>query len=104
MTTNGQDRAVDASEHRIQELQAELVPAQRLTDLGQVVATLVHEAHEPLTAIGNYANACRRLVIAGNRDDVLNILERIADQTNRAGEILHRICELVRPVDPTIEP
>ena len=55
----------NARDERIQELQAELVHVQRLTELGQVVSTLVHEVNQPLTAISNYVNACRRLVTAG---------------------------------------
>ena len=44
----------DARESRIQEIQAELVHMQRLTELGQVVTTLVHEVNQPITAIRNY--------------------------------------------------
>ena len=56
----------DARDERIQEFQAELAHVQRLTELGQVVSTLVHEVNQPITAIRNYLNACRRLVATGN--------------------------------------
>jgi two-component system sensor kinase FixL len=104
MTSASENQAEDNRDRRIQELERELAQLQRLTDLGQAMTTLVHEAHEPLTAISNYANACRRLVIAGNQDDVPIMLEHIADQTKRAGEILNRIRELVRKVDTRTEP
>ncbi len=104
MSSASGDRAEDARDQRIRELEEEVAQFQRLTDLGQAVATLVHEAHEPLTAISNYANACRRLVIAGNQDDVPTMLVRIGDQAKRAGEILNRIRELVRTADPTLGP
>ena len=39
-----------------------LAHVQRLNELGHVVSTLVHEVSQPLTAISNYVNACRRLV------------------------------------------
>jgi PAS domain S-box-containing protein len=94
----------DARDRRIQELETELAHVQHLTELGQVVYKLIHEVNQPLTAIGNYANACRRLVSAGKQERVPTILERIAEQTGRAGEIPHRIRELVMTVDTTIEP
>ncbi len=93
----------DAREGRIQELQAEVAHLQRLTELGQVVSTLVHEVNQPLTAISNYVNACRRFVTTGNHGQVQVALERIADQTNRAGEIVLRIRDFVKKRDVKME-
>jgi two-component system, LuxR family, sensor kinase FixL len=85
----------DTRDGHILELQAELVHAQRLTELGQVVSTLVHEVNQPITAISNYVNACRRLITSGKQEQVQAALERIASQTNRAQEIVHRVREFV---------
>ena len=41
---------LDDRDRRIRELQAELTHVQRLTELGQVVTTLVHEVSQPITA------------------------------------------------------
>jgi two-component system, LuxR family, sensor kinase FixL len=89
----------EAKDERIQQLQAELAHVQRLTELGQVVSTLVHEVNQPLTAISNYVNACRRLVTSGNQERVLAALERIADQSTRAREIVQRIRDFVKKRD-----
>ena len=86
-------------EHRIEELQAELTHVQRLTELGQVVSTLVHEVNQPLTAISNYANACRRSVTTGDGKRIEAALERIADQTERTRQIVQRIRNFVRKRD-----
>lgn len=104
MTSASGDRAEDARDQRIRELEEELAHFQRLTEHSHGIATLVHEVHEPLTAISNYASTCRRLVIAGNQDNVPSILDRIGEQTKRAAEILSQIRELVRTADPTSEP
>ena len=64
-----------------------------------MVSTLVHEVNQPLTAISNYVNACRRLVTTGNHEQVQAALERIADQTNRAREIVQRIRDFVKKRD-----
>jgi two-component system sensor kinase FixL len=81
----------DARERRIQELQAELTHVQRLTELGQVVTTLVHEVNQPITAIRNYLNACQRLAATGNLTGVQAALARMDDQTKRASDIIQRI-------------
>ena len=85
----------DARERRIQELQLELAQVQRLTELGQVVTTLVHEVNQPITAIRNYLGALRRLGATGNQKGVQTALERIEDQTKRASEIIQRIRDFV---------
>jgi PAS domain S-box-containing protein len=60
----------DAREEHIEGLQAELAHMQRLTELGQVVTTLVHEINQPITAIRNYLNACQRIAATGNLNGV----------------------------------
>jgi two-component system sensor kinase FixL len=87
-------------ERRIRELQAELAHVQRLTELGQVVSTLVHEVNQPLAAIGNYVNASRRLLVAGKQEQVEGALKQIGDQTERAGQIVERIRAFVRKGEP----
>jgi two-component system, LuxR family, sensor kinase FixL len=89
----------DARESRIQEMQAELAHMQRLTELGQVVTTLVHEVNQPITAIRNYLNACLRLVATGNLKGLRTALERIEDQARRTSEIVQRIRDFVKKRD-----
>ena len=89
----------NARDQRIEELQTELAHVQRLTELGQVVSTLVHEVNQPLTAISNYVNACRRLVTTGDGERIQAVLERIADQTNRTREVVQRIRDFVKKRD-----
>jgi two-component system, LuxR family, sensor kinase FixL len=86
-------------DQRIQELQAELAHIQRLNELGQVVSTLVHEVSQPLTAISNYVNACRRLVETEDQERIQSILQRITDQTNRTRGIVERIRDFVKKRD-----
>ena len=86
----------ELQDRRIRELQTELAHVQRLTELGQVVSTLVHEVNQPLTAIGNYVNALRRLLVVGQQEHVEGALERIGAQTHRARQIVERIREFVR--------
>ena len=94
----------NAREQRIQELQAELAHVQRLTELGQFVSMLVHEVNQPLTAIATYANACRRLVTVGDFTRLATPLDRIVEQTSRAGEIVQRIRDFVKKSDALMRP
>jgi two-component system sensor kinase FixL len=95
--------AQNAHEQRIKELQTELAHVQRLTELGQVVSTLVHEVNQPLTAISYYVNACRRLVTTGQGKRIEAALERIADQTERTREIVQPIRDFVKKRDAQMQ-
>ena len=89
----------EASEQRIRDLEAEVARLQRLVEAGHTVFALVHAISEPLTAIGNYANACRHLTTAGDREKVRAALEFIVDQSNRTRDIVHRIRDYVSKGD-----
>ena len=82
-------------EHRLNELQAELVHLSRLTELGQMVSALAHEVNQPLTAMANYLGAVRRLIAAGNQQGALQAVDRIADQGDRARQIIRRLRDQV---------
>ena len=86
-------------DQQILELQAELAHVQRLNELGHVVSTLVHEVNQPLTAISNYVNACRRLIKTGDQERIQSVLQRITDQTNRTRGIVERIRDFVKKRD-----
>jgi two-component system sensor kinase FixL len=99
-------RASEPDEHtrRIQELQGELADAQRLAELGQVVSALIHEIAQPITAIKNCLNACRRLVASGNQAGVQTALERMEEHTNHASDIIKRIRNYVKKRDVQVQP
>ncbi len=48
------------TEARLQELQSELGHVSRLSAMGEMATTLAHELNQPLGAITNYTNGCRR--------------------------------------------
>jgi two-component system sensor kinase FixL len=89
--TERQDR-----ERRLSELQAELVHVSRVSELGQMASALAHEVNQPLAAISNYLNGVRRLIAAGDPARAEKGLERIAEQSDRARQIIQRLRTLVR--------
>lgn len=86
------------NQKRLQELQAELTHVCRLNAMGQMGAALAHELNQPLTAIVNYMQACRRLLqtqIGTIPPRVDEAIEKAAAQAARAGEIIRRLRQFV---------
>lgn len=82
-----------ATETRLQELQAELVHMSRLTAMGEMASALAHELNQPLSAIANYVSGARRLLERAEGSDAraLEALDKASDQALRAGEIIRRL-------------
>lgn len=90
-------RALRMAEHTLRESRDKLADAGRNRALVELAAGIAHEVNQPLTAIANYAQASRRLVVPGQAcpEDVAQALDRIAEQAQRAGDAIHRIRALV---------
>jgi C4-dicarboxylate-specific signal transduction histidine kinase len=72
--------------------------ASRVTSLGQLATGLAHELNQPLTAIANYAeSALIASSTPGDQDVRHPLLERIRDSALRAGLIVRRMRNFVRP-------
>jgi two-component system, LuxR family, sensor kinase FixL len=87
-----------ATEARLQDLQAELVHVARLTAMGEMASALAHELNQPLSAIANYLRGSRRLLEKGDADDrprIAEALEKAGDQALRAGDVIRRLRDFV---------
>lgn len=89
------NRGHGAAERRVRELRKALAQTEKLTDVCRVLSSLVHEVHQPLTAVGLYAEGCRRLVALGRYEELETILQQIVDQSERAGQIARKMQESV---------
>lgn len=87
-------------ERQIQELQSEMLHASRLTDMGQVSASIAHELNQPLTAILNYANAGLDIADEKNDQELKSVLGKVAEQASRAGNIIRRLRAFVEKREP----
>lgn len=84
------------TEEALTELQAELNHATQLTAANEMAAALSHELNQPLSAIVNYAEACRTLLEAdsvGNKEKISEYISRAAEQSHRAGDIIRHLRE-----------
>jgi PAS domain S-box-containing protein len=91
---------------RIRQHQAELAHVARLSTLGEMASGIAHELNQPLTAISANARACVRLVEVGRAspEHCGDVMERIAEQAERAGEVIRHIRHFVRKEPPQIRP
>ncbi len=95
----------DAALHRDR-----LAQVGRLGLLGEMAAGIAHEINQPLTAIATYAQAIQRMAQREDckRELVIETLEKISRQIDRAGTVIGRIRQFTRTastpsgtVDPT---
>jgi PAS domain S-box-containing protein len=107
VTYNGRDMRValmrdltieKSAEEDRRALQAELMRASRLSEIGRMAAALAHELNQPLTAVASYIGGCRRLLRGDASDPEVNRrLREVMDLANaqalRAGEVIRRTRE-----------
>jgi two-component system sensor kinase FixL len=87
-----------ATEARLQELQAELVHMSRFTALGEMASALAHELNQPLSAIANYMKGSKQLLEKQSDPDSLLVRDAVgkaAEQSLRAGQIIRRLREFI---------
>lgn len=68
----------------------------RASALGEIAADIVHEIHQPLTAIQSYAHACIKRLESGQSDSakLLELLGKIAKNTTNTSEKIRRLRNL----------
>ncbi len=92
-TTRRKRMEEDARQHQV-----ELARVGRLSTLGEMASGIAHELNQPLTAISTNAQASIRLLESSNTnlEMCVDVMERIAGQADRAGEIIRQLRRFVR--------
>ena len=85
------------AEEELIEQQMFLSRVSRLSTMGEMAASLAHELNQPLTAITNYAKGTVHRLRSGegDSDELLAVMEHIADQALRAGDIIRELRQFV---------
>jgi len=86
------------SAEQLEQMQSELARLARLNELGEMASTLAHELNQPLSAIANYVQGCRRLLSSVEDENLLRVrdaLDEAAKQALRAGDIIRHLREFV---------
>ncbi len=79
----------------------EMLRMERVLRMGELTASLAHELNQPLTSILNNARAALRFMDSGNlaEEELRDILNDIAHDDKRAGEIIRSIRSMVKHED-----
>jgi C4-dicarboxylate-specific signal transduction histidine kinase len=80
----------------------QLAHVARVFTMNQMVSGLAHELNQPLVAISNFAKACRYQMLESadtGRYSLLNTLEQISCQADRAAQIIRRLRDFVDRTD-----
>src|SRR5437762_9153913 len=98
---------MDISERKQAELEAarqrhDLAHLARVATLGELSSSLAHELTHPLTSILSNAQAAQRFLDGDDVDlkEVREILNDIVTEDQRAGEVIHRLRQLLRKGEP----
>ncbi len=82
--------------------QMELARVARLSLMGEMAAGIAHELNQPLSAISSYAQGTIRRLHADtiSKAEVLETMEHIRYQVERAGQIIRHVRNFVRKREP----
>ena len=86
------------AEDQLRRQQVEIAKTSRLRLAVEITSNLAHDINQPLAAIVAYAQACLGLLRQDRADprELGGVLEEIAKQGLRAGDIIHHLRDLVR--------
>jgi two-component system sensor kinase FixL len=86
------------AEAQLRQHQFLLAQSARINSMGEIASILAHEINQPLTAIAVFAASCTQLIISGNyqHERLLKITQKIEEQAERAGAIIHRMKSFLR--------
>jgi PAS domain S-box-containing protein len=93
------------SERRYREAQAELAHANRLTTMGQMAGSIVHEVTQPIAATGINAATALRWLRRQEPDlsSVEGALNKITRDVTRAREVIDRFREMIKKATPKMD-
>jgi PAS domain S-box-containing protein len=95
------ERKKAAEEER--QRQIELAHVARLSTMGEMASGIAHELNQPLSAISNYTRGSIRMLQSdteGLREQIIEVMERVASQAERAGEIIRQLRRFIRKEEP----
>ena len=86
------------AQNQLRQHEAELAHVARLNIMGEMASSIAHELNQPLAAIANYTRGCiKRLErVQDLPPAILQAMEAAARQSDRAGQILRRLRDLVQ--------
>jgi C4-dicarboxylate-specific signal transduction histidine kinase len=90
----------------LREAQMELAHVNRVTEMGQLAASIAHEITQPLTAVATNGAACLRWLQCDqpDLDEACAVVQRVVREGRRSSEVLTRIRGLVQRAPAALTP
>jgi two-component system NtrC family sensor kinase len=103
------ERRVDEKTAELRQAQEQMVRVERMASLGKLAAVVAHEINNPLASVVTYSKVLlRRYNARANQSDEgresLEILEAIASESARCGEIVSNMLLFARRTGSRMEP
>jgi C4-dicarboxylate-specific signal transduction histidine kinase len=97
---------MERREHELREKQEQLVQAGKLATLGELTTGIAHELNNPLNNIGLFVGNIIDRIRVGEHDQerVVDDLERVVEQVQKATEIITHLRTFGRAAPITLEP
>ena len=94
----GQVVACQIAKEVARQRQVEVSRLAEMNSMGELASGIAHELNHPLATIANYATgSIRRLQSGeGNDDEILEVMEKVSHQANRAAQIISGLRESMR--------
>lgn len=93
--------SAETNPQQIQTMLSELAHISRVSAMGALSTAIAHELNQPLTSISNFAEGARERLQqradAEELGEVIEALEICSEQAVRAGQLLHRLREFLKP-------
>ncbi|HWU40935.1 MAG TPA: ATP-binding protein, partial [Candidatus Acidoferrum sp.] len=91
-------KRAEEERERLRQLEADLAHINRVSMLGELVASVAHEVNQPLSGVVSNASACLRWLAgeAPNLEEARETARRIVRDGKRAGEVIARIRGLAK--------
>ena len=92
------------AEEALQNAQAELIRAARLTTMGELLASIAHEINQPLAAVVTSGGACLRWLDRDQPDlaAAQNAVSRVVQEAHRAGDVIRSLRTLAQKAGPQL--
>jgi len=96
------------AQEKTKQHQLQLAHVARLSTLGEMASGIAHELNQPLTAISTNSRACIRILEAEASSPAIeacaDAMEKVADQAERAGQVIKHIRHFVHKELPEKKP
>ncbi len=102
------ERRVEEKTGELKSAQAQMIRVERMASLGKLAAVVAHEINNPLASVVTYSRLLlRRFTLKGGPkpgDDTEKILDAIASESSRCGEIVSNLLLFARRTGSRMEP